>query len=654
MKVVALVRACAARLIQGPPRALAAAALLYVALRQSRMGASLRRFGPRGPLSAAFLLALGLGEVTGAVVLGLLLLTAWAPREERLRDTFQELVSHRNRSRSGTVGLLARVGYSADWVLFCGWSLALNGVARSMETLRAAAVSVYRVAYCHEKLETEVLTTPASHFRGLKDVNVGRRLLKTQDGYSISYVDRGPVDAKLTVVCLHGEPAWSYMYRDVVDALAGRVDPGITSPEADLKAGPGLDAAQPTDADNEAMPSPFYRRGRSLSFKGGSTGSRPEAAGAKAKRWRGRRRPQQGSLKDRVAPNMAPEPNPLLETKFRVILLDFLGCGMSDKPSNERVCSTTMQIRVLADLFAKLQLEKVVLVMHDAASVIGQCCLPSIYHRVDSVVLLHTNLGLPSQPQRIPKRGAGGVARASYAKTCSYMEEEARHFWAGFLRFTGAVQHPSEIVRIWIPEGAMVKPGRARGNAISSFRRKQKQQPVRRAQGGRDASLEAGTEANAGTSEDAEAGSDAGAALKRPAVDPYDMPYPGEAHRLMLRKWQEAIYCPGEEGRRIATQLGRAQAWLRNHYVKPVLALFGDQDLFLDVQDRTAGIKLVNQVFFSSPDVGVHVIQGGGRFLLETHAPAVIRQLRHFTEEQAAQTNPRLRRAAADFHAFSM
>ena len=135
-------------------------------------------------------LALGLGEVTGTVVLGLLLLGLGAPRGSPAGH-LQELVSHRNRSRSGTVGLLARVGYSADWVLFCCWSLALSGVARSMETLRAAAVSVYRVAYCHEKLETEVLTTPASHFRGLKDVNVGRRLLRrTATAYPTSTAGR--------------------------------------------------------------------------------------------------------------------------------------------------------------------------------------------------------------------------------------------------------------------------------------------------------------------------------------------------------------------------------------------------------------------------------------------------------------------------------
>ena len=432
------------------------------------------------------------------------------------------------------------------------------------------------------------------------------------------------------------------MYRDVVDALAGRVDPGITSP-GDLKAGPGwtLRSRMPTTK-------PCRRPSTGVAGPSPSRAAAPAAGrAAGAKRWRGRRRPQQGSLKDRVAPNMAPEPNPLLETKFRVILLDFLGCGMSDKPSNERVCSTTMQIRVLADLFAKLQLEKVVLVMHDAASVIGQCCLPSIYHRVDSVVLLPRTSGC--RPSRSEYRsGAPAASRGPATPRPAPTWRRRRGTLGGFLRFTGAVQHPSEIVRIWIPEGAMVKPGRA-GQRHLQLQAEAKQQPE--AGAGRPRCLARGGHRSQ-CRDERRCGRAATPARAEAAGR-------GPVRHALPRRGPPA-HAPQVAGGDLLRGGGQAHShaarpragWLRNHYVKPVLALFGDQDLFLDVQDRTAGIKLVNQVFFSSPDVGVHVIREGGSCSKRTRPP--YRQLRHFTEEQAAQTNPRLRRAAADFHAFSM
>eukprot|EP01050_Picozoa_sp_SAG11_P032208 SAG11_NODE_10358_length_837_cov_1.272358_2_plen_74_part_00 len=34
------------------------------------------------------------------------------------------------------------------------------------------------------------------------------------------YVDEGPVDAKEVVLCLHGEPSWSYLYRKMIPTLA--------------------------------------------------------------------------------------------------------------------------------------------------------------------------------------------------------------------------------------------------------------------------------------------------------------------------------------------------------------------------------------------------------------------------------------------------
>ncbi|XP_018014525.1 haloalkane dehalogenase, partial [Hyalella azteca] len=35
----------------------------------------------------------------------------------------------------------------------------------------------------------------------------------------VHYVDEGPRDAKETILCLHGEPSWSFLYRHVINTL---------------------------------------------------------------------------------------------------------------------------------------------------------------------------------------------------------------------------------------------------------------------------------------------------------------------------------------------------------------------------------------------------------------------------------------------------
>jgi haloalkane dehalogenase len=36
------------------------------------------------------------------------------------------------------------------------------------------------------------------------------------DGMRMHYVDEGPRDAMVTVLCLHGEPSWAYLYRKMI------------------------------------------------------------------------------------------------------------------------------------------------------------------------------------------------------------------------------------------------------------------------------------------------------------------------------------------------------------------------------------------------------------------------------------------------------
>lgn len=65
----------------------------------------------------------------------------------------------------------------------------------------------------------EVLRTPDERFADLPefDFPVGYvDDLSGYDGLRIAYVDAGPTDAERTVLCLHGEPSWSFLYRRMI------------------------------------------------------------------------------------------------------------------------------------------------------------------------------------------------------------------------------------------------------------------------------------------------------------------------------------------------------------------------------------------------------------------------------------------------------
>ena len=62
-----------------------------------------------------------------------------------------------------------------------------------------------------------VLRTPETRFAGLKDFPYTPRYLDL-DGLRIAYIDEGPRDAP-TVLLMHGEPTWSYLYRKMIPPL---------------------------------------------------------------------------------------------------------------------------------------------------------------------------------------------------------------------------------------------------------------------------------------------------------------------------------------------------------------------------------------------------------------------------------------------------
>jgi pimeloyl-ACP methyl ester carboxylesterase len=61
----------------------------------------------------------------------------------------------------------------------------------------------------------EVLRTPDARFAGLPGWPYEPRYLQ-QGGLRMHYVDEGPHDAPVTVLCLHGEPSWAYLYRKMI------------------------------------------------------------------------------------------------------------------------------------------------------------------------------------------------------------------------------------------------------------------------------------------------------------------------------------------------------------------------------------------------------------------------------------------------------
>lgn len=64
----------------------------------------------------------------------------------------------------------------------------------------------------------KVLRTPDERFADLPGWSHEPSYIDVDDDIRMAYVDVGPADAD-TVLLLHGEPSWSFLYRHVVDAL---------------------------------------------------------------------------------------------------------------------------------------------------------------------------------------------------------------------------------------------------------------------------------------------------------------------------------------------------------------------------------------------------------------------------------------------------
>ncbi|MHA6264831.1 haloalkane dehalogenase [Arenibacterium sp. CAU 1754] len=71
----------------------------------------------------------------------------------------------------------------------------------------------------------KVLRTPDDRFQGLRDYPFDPHYLEVDDTEGgrlrVHYLDEGPRDAA-PVLCLHGEPSWSYLYRHMIPLFTGR------------------------------------------------------------------------------------------------------------------------------------------------------------------------------------------------------------------------------------------------------------------------------------------------------------------------------------------------------------------------------------------------------------------------------------------------
>lgn len=69
----------------------------------------------------------------------------------------------------------------------------------------------------------DVLRTPDDRFANLPGYSFAPHYvedLKGYEGLRVHYIDEGPTNAPRTFLCLHGQPAWSYLYRHMIPVFA--------------------------------------------------------------------------------------------------------------------------------------------------------------------------------------------------------------------------------------------------------------------------------------------------------------------------------------------------------------------------------------------------------------------------------------------------
>ena len=65
----------------------------------------------------------------------------------------------------------------------------------------------------------DIANTPAHSFENLPGYDFSGKYFEVEKDLSVHFLDEGPADGEV-VLCMHGEPSWSYLYRKIIPVFA--------------------------------------------------------------------------------------------------------------------------------------------------------------------------------------------------------------------------------------------------------------------------------------------------------------------------------------------------------------------------------------------------------------------------------------------------
>ena len=89
---------------------------------------------------------------------------------------------------------------------------------------------------------------------------------------------------------------------------------------------------------------------------------------------------------------------PILSKDHRVVAMDFIGFGRSDKSHNKQDYSFKMHKDTLASFIEELKLERISLVVHDWGGLIGLTVASEMPHRIARLIIMNTGLPIGEEP----------------------------------------------------------------------------------------------------------------------------------------------------------------------------------------------------------------------------------------------------------------
>ena len=91
--------------------------------------------------------------------------------------------------------------------------------AKPLQTFFTQQRALMKQQASHQRLRDDAVRTPDSAFEGLPGYPWQAHYLSdlpALNGLRMHYLDEGPADATVVWLCLHGNPAWSYLYRRMI------------------------------------------------------------------------------------------------------------------------------------------------------------------------------------------------------------------------------------------------------------------------------------------------------------------------------------------------------------------------------------------------------------------------------------------------------